>query len=297
MLGARARRCSAARGGGSPAGSPSAGRSRSVNSTASPDFAAQAAAGIANSGCVGGRRSRRCGGLARQRRCGTRRSRRRRWRGRCPMMRRARRSPGARASPISIAWAPRAAGAPVGWSVSSAVEVACGSLSPSVSRIGARSGRAISTEAAMPPRQSSLSTSVTARGRESAGLAGIDRGRGPGGVGDRVLAAHARGVLGGERGEAEHGLVGGLLLQPHLDGVVAAAAGADRERREHHGDQRSGHKRPGSAEEAPVGGAGIERRTIPPATPDPESWVRAAPEGYNARWLTRQSTAARHGRL
>ena len=153
--------------------------------------------------------------------------------GSLPVMRRARRSPGARASPISIACAPRAAGAPVGLRVSSAVEVARGRSSPSVSRIGARSGRAISADAAMPAAPVVLVDERHGPRARAAGLAGIGRGRGPGGVRDRVLAAHPGGVLGGERGEAEHGLVGGLLLQPHLDGVVAAAAGTDRERREH----------------------------------------------------------------
>ena len=138
---------------------------RDVNSTASPDFAAQAAAGIANSGWSADAittlrdglpaTSVRNASIAAASLAGS-----------LPMMRRARRSPGARASPISIACAPRTAGAPVGLSVSSAVEVARGRLSPFVSRIGARSGGAISTDAAMPPRQSSLSTSVTTRGRD-----------------------------------------------------------------------------------------------------------------------------------
>jgi hypothetical protein len=46
-----------------------------------------------------------------------------------------------------------------------AVDVAFGTSSPSVSRIGARRGGAASTAAAMPARQSLLSTSVSARGR------------------------------------------------------------------------------------------------------------------------------------
>ena len=61
----------------------------------------------------------------------------------------------------------------------------------------------------------------------AAGHARIDGARGAGGVGERVLAPDAGGVLGRHGREAEHGLLLGLLLELHLDrAVVIPTAGA-----------------------------------------------------------------------
>ncbi len=63
--------------------------------------------------------------------------------------------------------------APVGSSALSAFFVASGSESDPDSRIGARSGRDISTDAATPACQSPESTSATARGR-ALGSSGVN---------------------------------------------------------------------------------------------------------------------------
>src|SRR3954469_11364219 len=70
-------------------------------------------------------------------------------------------------SPTRMACAPLASCAPFGFRRSSVSEVTAGSESPSVRRIGARSGAATSAPAATAPCQSSLSTSTTAGGRVS----------------------------------------------------------------------------------------------------------------------------------
>src|SRR3954452_25110598 len=70
-------------------------------------------------------------------------------------------------SPTRIAWAPLAICAPFGFSRSSVSDETGGSESPSVRRIGARSGAETSAAAATEPCQSSLSTSTTAGGRVS----------------------------------------------------------------------------------------------------------------------------------
>src|SRR4051812_1551697 len=69
-------------------------------------------------------------------------------------------------SPTRITWAPPAALDPVGCSALSADSDAAGSEVPSLSRIGAPTGLANSAEAAIPARQSPLSTKVTAAGCE-----------------------------------------------------------------------------------------------------------------------------------
>src|SRR3954463_2319975 len=85
-----------------------------------------------------------------------------------PLMRAALRpSGGPGLLPTRMAWAPLASWAPFGLGRSSVSEVTGGSESPSVSRIGARSGADTSADAATAPCQSSLSTSTTAGGRVS----------------------------------------------------------------------------------------------------------------------------------
>src|SRR6058998_1718683 len=67
-------------------------------------------------------------------------------------------------SPTRMIWAPPAALEPVGASALSAELDAPGSELPSLSRIGAPTGLANSADAAIPARQSPLSTNVTADG-------------------------------------------------------------------------------------------------------------------------------------
>src|SRR5450755_5134650 len=75
------------------------------------------------------------------------------------------RSPlGAGTSPIRITWAPPIGPEPVGASVVSADEVAGGSEALGDSRVGAWTGAAIRTEAAIAACQSSVGASATAAG-------------------------------------------------------------------------------------------------------------------------------------
>ena len=141
-------------------------RSRSAHSTGSPAFAAHAAAGIANSGALEGatttarvgvpaaavwRRSIACASSE----------------GSAPSRSELRRPSGVAVLPTRMTCALPAFSAPVGPSSSSADCVASGSLSPSLSSSGARSGRLISCAAEIAARQSLRSTSVTAAGRVS----------------------------------------------------------------------------------------------------------------------------------
>src|SRR4051795_11743780 len=74
--------------------------------------------------------------------------------------------------PMRMTCASRAKSAPTGLRRSIASEVAAGSLSPSLARSGAPSGCAFSTEPATAPCQSFLSTSTTACGRSLGVVAG-----------------------------------------------------------------------------------------------------------------------------
>ena len=98
-----------------------------------------------------------------------------------------------------------------------------GSSAPEI-RIGARTGAAIRTEAAIAPGQSSSSTRVTAAGR----CAGVGRGedgeRDAGGVGGRVGAADPGRVVGREGRVAE--LFGRLGARASAPSALAVGAGA-----------------------------------------------------------------------
>src|SRR3954463_2761817 len=138
-----------------------------VSRIGSPERAAQAAAGSAYSGCSPEATTTSPDGLpfATLENLSTATATAY---GLSPLMRAALRpSGGPGLFPTRIAWAPLASCAPFGLSRSSVSEVTGGSESPSVSRIGARSGADTSADAATAPCQSSLSTSTTAGGRVS----------------------------------------------------------------------------------------------------------------------------------
>src|SRR4051794_28533217 len=143
-----------------------------VRRTGSPERAAQAAAGSAYSGCSPEATTTSPDGLpfATLENLSTATATAY---GLSPLMRAALRpSGGPGLSPTRIAWAPLASCAPFGLSRLSVSEVTGGRESPSVSRIGARSGADTSAAAATAPCQSSLSTSTTAGGRVSSDVDG-----------------------------------------------------------------------------------------------------------------------------
>ena len=146
-------------------------RSRSDHRTGSPALAAHAAAGIANSGALeGATRTERVGAPAAAV-CSLSIA----WassEGATPSTSVLRSPSGLAVLPMRMTCALPAFSAPVGPRSSSADCVASGSLSPSESRIGARSGRLISCAAEIAARQSLTSTSVTAAGRVSRERAG-----------------------------------------------------------------------------------------------------------------------------
>src|SRR4051794_22264297 len=123
--------------------------------------------------------------------------------------------------------APPASLEPVGWSASSAALVASGILSPSANSTGARIGRAASTDAAIPVRQSRTSARITAWGRDSALRAGY--------VASATPAASATGsppatrvvFLVANTGKPSGGPEGGTWLPfwPETAGVCCAGAG------------------------------------------------------------------------
>ena len=79
--------------------------------------------------------------------------------------------PAVATSPTRMTWAPPAAFEPVGASALSAESDAPGSDVPSLSRIGAPTGAANRAAAAIPARQSPLSTNVTALGCDAGNTA------------------------------------------------------------------------------------------------------------------------------
>ena len=97
----------------------------------------------------------------------------------------------------------RVGASPRGPSAVSAFAVRSGIAPASVSRIGAPTGGAIRLAAAIPDGQSSASTRVTAAGPLTPAGRGKDGERDARGVGHRVGAGDAGGVLGRERREAE----------------------------------------------------------------------------------------------
>ena len=203
---------------------------RSVNSTASPDFAAQAAAGIANSRLARPRRSH-----VRRRAARRRRSRRRRWRrpasDRVGCRRYAARA--GRPGPRGVADLDRLRAARGGRArglqrVERGRGRAWDRSSPSVSRIGARSGGAISAAAAMPGAPVLLVDERHGPRPRPAGLAGIGRGGRPGRIGGRDPRRRP-GSCSSSRAQGSPGRSGRRCPPSSRTstGLLAPAAGAD----------------------------------------------------------------------
>ena len=205
--------------------------SRLVSSTESPERAAQAAAGMANSGFSPDATTTLALGFPRA--AEKKRS--------IAAARSYSSSPSSTAvlkpsgraglSPIRITWASLDRSEPVGLRRLSVSSVTAGSSSPSEIRIGAPIGRAASTEAAHAALPVVL-VHQHHRGRAVGVAGGGEHGAGhPGGVGGGVRAAHADGVLGRRRREAELGrglLVVGLRAQlGRAVGVTAEAAAGE----------------------------------------------------------------------
>src|SRR4051794_8082973 len=136
-----------------------------TKSTGSPDFAAQAAAGMPYLGWSAATTTTASLGLplaaARKRSTAAASEN-----GSAPAMRSVLRSLGSGgADPTATIWLPAASWEPVGFRADSAAAVASGSLPPSESRSGARTGAAMRAEAAVAARQSPWSARATAGGR------------------------------------------------------------------------------------------------------------------------------------
>src|SRR4051794_17138289 len=145
---------------------------RLTNRTASPERAAQAAAGIANSGFSPEATTTSDDGFPRATlvKWSTFAAI---WYGSSPFTTVLLSLPGGGVlSPTRIAWVPLGTVIPFGFRRSSVCEVTAGIESPSVNRIGARTGAADIAPAAITPCQSSLSASTTAGGRVEASPAG-----------------------------------------------------------------------------------------------------------------------------
>ena len=223
--------------------------SRSTNRTGSPDFAAQPAAGAANSGfslptTTTWSDERPRASLSTASICAATSA------GVLPVTSVAFSPLGSATSPTRMTCASPASFEPVGASASSALCVASGRSPPSVSRTGAPIGSAKRAAAATPPCQSSESTSATAFGRVAASVAGYTARATAGGVGDRVRAADARRVLRREGREAEVGrrlLLGALHadLRRGLRPAVVAAAPARGEAEHEQAEQQGGEAGPG----------------------------------------------------